>query len=135
MVGLDFVLVSELKTSGGQSFAAGSTVRVTAWDNAKEVIEGSIGGPAVSIPKELLAPKVDMYTATYTSAYQQQKVAIPLYVTNAASLRAAIVEGKAKGRDQSNNYKLLNHQLLIEMQLNRFDEYIGKYRRLQRGHR
>lgn len=127
MVGLDFVLISAFKTSRGPSFAGGSTVRITAWDNAKEVIEGIIDGSAVSIPKELLAPKVEMYRVTYTSRHTQREESIPLYVTDASSLRATIVDGKAKGKDQSNNYKQLNKHLLIEMQLNRFDNYLGAY--------
>jgi hypothetical protein len=127
MVGLDCVLVSPYKTNDGRSLAAGSTVRITAWDNTKEAIDGTIAGSAISIPKELLAPKAAMYTATYTSRLTQREVAIPLYVTDAPRLRAAIVDGKVKGTDQRNNYKQLNKHLLIEVQLNRFDHYLAAY--------
>lgn len=68
-----------------------------------------------------------MYRVTYTSRHTQREESIPLYVTDASSLRATIVDGKAKGKDQSNNYKQLNKHLLIEMQLNRFDNYLGAY--------
>lgn len=130
MTGLEFVLVSDadIKTnSGSVRHKAGTVVTVVRWENGKQEIEAKIGSSNATIAKELLAPKVTMYKSTVNTAKGQREIAIPLYVTDARSLRAAIVKGKAAGADQTRNYKQLNKHLIIEMMLNRLDKYIGAW--------
>jgi hypothetical protein len=68
-----------------------------------------------------------MYKATFTTAKGSREVAIPLYVTDADQLRAAIQKGKAAGKDQTNNYAQLNKHLIIELMVNRLDRFIGAW--------
>lgn len=123
MAGLELKLLEPF-SNASVTWATGTVVNVVTWTNTAQVITVELGAQRADVPKELLAPNAIRKKATYTSAKSSFDVEVPLYTTNLAALRKAIKEGKAAGKDQSNNYRVLNKKLIVELQLNRFDSLL-----------
>jgi N-acetyl-anhydromuramyl-L-alanine amidase AmpD/subtilisin family serine protease len=126
LAGFELKLLADFRGSS-VTWSAGSEVKVVTWSNAAVHVTVERGGQSADIPKELLAPNATPSKATYTSAKTSFDVEVPLYSMNLDRLRKLIREGKVAGTDQSNNYKVLNKKLLVEIQLNRFDHLLSAY--------